>query len=54
LFIESGDSPYANLVVTRSDNVQSPAVKKLVAALRSPETKRFIESHYHGAIIPAF
>jgi D-methionine transport system substrate-binding protein len=54
LFIESGDSPYANLIVTRSDNVQSPAVKKLVAALRSPETKRFIETHYHGAIIPAF
>jgi D-methionine transport system substrate-binding protein len=54
LFIESGDSPYANLIVTRSDNAQSPAVKKLVAALRSPETKRFIETHYQGAIIPAF
>ena len=54
LFIESGDSPYANIVVTRSDNAQSPAVKKLVAALRSPETKRFIETHYQGAIIPAF
>jgi D-methionine transport system substrate-binding protein len=54
LFIESGDSPYANLIVTRPDNAQSPAVKKLVAALRSPETKRFIETHYQGAIIPAF
>jgi D-methionine transport system substrate-binding protein len=54
LFIESGDSPYANLVVTRVDNAQSPAVKKLVSALRSPETKRFIENHYHGAVIPAF
>jgi D-methionine transport system substrate-binding protein len=54
LFIESGDSPYANIVATRSDNAQSPAVKKLVAALRSPETKHFIETRYHGAIIPAF
>jgi D-methionine transport system substrate-binding protein len=54
LFIESGDSPYANLVVTRADNAQSAAVKKLVEALRSPETKRFIETHYRGAIIPAF
>jgi len=54
LFIEAGDSPYANLVVTRSDNAQSPAVTKLVAALRSPETKRFIETRYHGAVIPAF
>jgi len=54
LFIESADSPYANVIVTRSDNAQSPAIKKLVAALRSPETKRFIEAHYKGAIIPAF
>jgi D-methionine transport system substrate-binding protein len=54
LFIESGDSPYANLIATRSDNAQSPAVQKLVAALRSPQTKRFIEARYHGAIIPAF
>ena len=54
LFIESGDSPYANLIVTRPDNAQSPAVKKLVAVLRSPQTKQFIETHYKGAIIPAF
>lgn len=54
LFIESADSPYANLIVTRTDNAQSAAVKKLVAALRSPETKRFIQTHYQGAIIPAF
>jgi D-methionine transport system substrate-binding protein len=54
LFIESGDSPYANLIVTRGDNAQSAAVKKLVAALRSPQTKHFIETHYRGAIIPAF
>jgi D-methionine transport system substrate-binding protein len=54
LFIESSDSPYANVVVTRSDNAQSPAVKKLVTALRSPETKRFLETRYRGAIIPAF
>jgi D-methionine transport system substrate-binding protein len=54
LFIESGDSPYANLIVTRTDNARSPAVAKLVAALRSPETKRFITTKYQGAIIPAF
>jgi D-methionine transport system substrate-binding protein len=54
LFVESGDSPYANLIVTRGDNAQSPAIKKLVTALRSRETKHFIETRYQGAIIPAF
>jgi D-methionine transport system substrate-binding protein len=54
LFIESGDSPYANFVAARPDNIDLPAIKKLVAALRSPETKQFIETRYHGAIIAAF
>ena len=54
LFIESSDSPYANLVAARSDNVNSPALQKLVALLRSPETRQFIEEKYRGAIVPAF
>lgn len=54
LFIESSDSPYANLVAARSDNVNSPALQKLVALLRSPETRQFIEKKYRGAIVPAF
>jgi D-methionine transport system substrate-binding protein len=54
LFSESGDSPYANLVVARPDNVHAPALAKLVAALRSAATRSFIETHYHGAIIAAF
>lgn len=54
LFIESSHSPYANLVVARPDDVNSPALRKLVEALRSPATRRFILQKYHGAIIPAF
>ena len=54
LFIESADSPYANLVVSRPDNKDSEAVKKLVAALQSPDVKQFIEAKYKGAIVPAF
>jgi D-methionine transport system substrate-binding protein len=27
---------------------------KLIAALRSPATKTFIEQHYRGAVLPAF
>ena len=53
LFAET-TSPYANLLVSRKDNVNSPAIKKLAAALTSPETKKFIESKYQGAVVPAF
>jgi D-methionine transport system substrate-binding protein len=54
LFIENANSPYANLLVARSDNKDSAPVKKLAAALNSPEVKKFIEEKYKGAIVPAF
>jgi D-methionine transport system substrate-binding protein len=54
LFIEGPNSPYANLVAARADNVNSPAIRKLVAALRTPAVRAFIQDHYHGAVIPAF
>jgi D-methionine transport system substrate-binding protein len=54
LFIEGADSPYANLVAARPDNVNSPALHKLVAALRSPDAKQFIQEKYHGAVVATF
>jgi D-methionine transport system substrate-binding protein len=54
LFIEDRDSPYANYVVGLPGAKDDPRVKKLVAALRSPETKTFIDRKYQGAVIPAF
>ncbi|WP_211445274.1 MetQ/NlpA family ABC transporter substrate-binding protein [Collimonas humicola] len=54
LFIEDANSPYANLLVARADNKDSPAVKKLAAALNSAEVKKFIEEKYKGAVVPAF
>jgi D-methionine transport system substrate-binding protein len=54
LFIEGADSPYANFVAARPDNANSPAIKKLVAALHSPEVKKFIQDKYKGAVVPAF
>lgn len=53
LFAET-TSPYANLLVARPDNVNSDAIKKLAAALNSPETRKFIETRYKGAVVPAF
>jgi D-methionine transport system substrate-binding protein len=54
LFIESADSPYANIVVAREDNKDAPAVKQLMKALHTPEVKAFIEKQYKGAVVPAF
>ncbi|AKQ57547.1 MetQ/NlpA family ABC transporter substrate-binding protein [Bordetella hinzii] len=54
LFIEGSDSPYANIVVTREDNKDAPAVKKLVQALHSDAVRKFIVEKYKGAVVPAF
>lgn len=54
LIIEDKTSPYVNYLVGRPDNKDDPRVKKLAAALTSPEVKAFIEKKYDGAVIPAF
>ncbi|RMN02928.1 NLPA family lipoprotein [Pseudomonas savastanoi pv. glycinea] len=54
LIIEGADSPYANILVARPDNKDSDAMKKLVAALQSPEVKTFLAEKYKGAVVPAF
>ncbi|WP_127494266.1 MetQ/NlpA family ABC transporter substrate-binding protein [Paenibacillus glycanilyticus] len=54
IFIEGSDSPYVNILVARPDNKDSDAMKKLAAALQSPDVKKFIEDKYAGAIVPAF
>jgi D-methionine transport system substrate-binding protein len=54
LVIEGAESPYANILVTTQANKDSDAIKKLVAALNSPEVKTFITEKYKGAVVPAF
>ena len=54
LIVEDKTSPYVNYLVGRPDNKDDPRVKKLAAALTSPEVKAFIEKTYGGAVIPAF
>ena len=54
LAIEDGQSPYVNFLVGRPDNRDASAVKKLAAALTSPEVKEFIAKKYQGAVLPAF
>ena len=54
LLIEASDSPYVNYLVGRAGSEKDPRVIKLIAALRSPAAKEFIEKKYSGAVIPAF
>jgi D-methionine transport system substrate-binding protein len=54
LFIEDKDSPYANLLVAREDNRDTPDMKKLAKALQTPAVRQFILEKYQGAIVPAF
>lgn len=53
LFREEGDSPYANIITVSEKNKDNPAIQALVEALQSEDTRKFIEEHYHGAVIPA-
>lgn len=54
LFIEGETSPYANILVSRADNQNSPALKKLSKALTSQDVKKFLLDKYKGAVVPAF
>jgi len=52
--IESEDSPYSNVVVTRSENTDNEAIQTLMDTLQTEEVANFIEEQWGGSIIPAF
>ncbi|KHL68331.1 MULTISPECIES: MetQ/NlpA family ABC transporter substrate-binding protein [Pseudomonas] len=54
LVIEGSESPYVNILVSREDNKDSPAMQKLAKALHSDAVKQFIAEKYQGAVVPAF
>lgn len=45
---------YANIVVVKEGNEESPAIKALCEALQSAKVKAFIEQEYAGAVVPLF
>ncbi len=52
--VESPDNnPYANIIVVREGDKDKVVTKKIVAALQSEDVKKYIESKYNGAVIPA-
>lgn len=54
LVLESSDSPYANIVVVREDQIQKNEFQKLKKALESQKLYTHILEKYKGAIVPAF
>lgn len=54
LFLESKDSPYANVIAVKKENKDKVLIKALSRILNSDEIRKFIEDEYKGAIIPAF
>lgn len=54
LVIEGAESPYANLIVVRSEDKNAPWVASLIAAYQTPEVRGFIEKTFQGAVVPAW
>lgn len=54
LLLEGKNSPYANIVAVRNEDVDKPEIKILVKTLQSEKIKKFIEKKYNGAVVPAF
>lgn len=54
LIRESGDSPYANIVVVRKGDKERTEIQALVKALTSDDVKSFIKQQYGAAVVPAF
>lgn len=50
--LESESSPYANIVAVRSEDRDDPAIKTLIAVLKSKEVQDYILETWNGAIIP--
>lgn len=53
IFIESTDSPYANLVAIRKEDAEKEKFKKFIEVLNSDASKKLIEEKFEGAVIPA-
>lgn len=54
LLLESGDSPYANVLAVAPANKDAEKIKALSKAITSPEVKKYIEDNYGGAVLAAF
>ncbi|MEG2708006.1 MAG: MetQ/NlpA family ABC transporter substrate-binding protein [Vagococcus sp.] len=50
VFVEKDNSPYANVIATRTSDKDSPKIKALIEVLHSKEIKDFIQDKWNGTI----
>ncbi|MDT8332359.1 MetQ/NlpA family ABC transporter substrate-binding protein [Roseomonas gilardii] len=51
---ESGESPYANLIVVRQPDRDAPWVERLVDTYHRDEIRDFVRDTFHGNVVAAF
>ena len=54
IFHEGSDSPYANIVVVRQDEIDNARIKQLVAAIQSDAVLKAAKEIFNGQAIPAW
>jgi D-methionine transport system substrate-binding protein len=54
IFVESKDSPYANIIVIRKDNPKKPLLEKFVQAFQSKAVKKKAQKLFGDAAIPSW
>lgn len=50
--LEKQSSPYANVIAVQKKDKKNKAIKKLVKALKSKSTQKWITKKYRGAVLP--
>lgn len=54
LLIEGAESPYANILVSRTEDKDNETYLKILEALQSDKVSDFILENYGGGVVPAF
>ena len=54
IFIESAESPFVNILVTKEKMKDDPRVKTFIKAYQSEETAKFITEHFNGSVTPGW
>ena len=54
IFIESPESPFVNILVTKEKMKDDPRVQTFIKAYQSEETAKFITEHFKGSVTPGW
>jgi len=54
LFMEDSTSPYVNIIAVREGDENRAEIQTLLKVIKSDKVKKFIETKYNGAVVPAF